>query len=73
MMVTPEKCSNFWLDIFIKSSYEKSNVFQSLLNTYFRAFSDLLSCESLGELRNYQTKIVMLNFGHPIVSTRFDI
>ena len=37
---------NFRLDIFIKSFYEKSNTFHLLLNTYFRASSDSLSCGS---------------------------
>ena len=35
-------------NIFLKSLYEMSNTFQALLNTYFRAFSDLNSCGSLG-------------------------
>ena len=33
---------NFWLNIFLKSFYEKSNAFHTLLNTYFRALSTLL-------------------------------
>ena len=33
---------HFWLNIFLKSLSEKSNTFQQLLNTYFRAFRDLL-------------------------------
>ena len=41
---------SFWLNIFLKSLFEKSNTFQQLLNTYFRAFSDLLSCGPLGPL-----------------------
>ena len=39
---------NFLLNIFLKSINEKSNTFQPLLNTHFRAFSDFLSCGSLG-------------------------
>ena len=43
-----QKIQKFWWEILIKSIYEKSNTFQLLLNTNFRAFGDLLSCGSLG-------------------------
>ena len=44
----PKEFQIFWSNIFLKSSFEKSNTFWPLLNTYFRVFSDLLSCGSLG-------------------------
>ena len=45
---TPEKNFNIFFNIFLKALCEKSNTFQPLLNTYFRAFSNLLSSGSLG-------------------------
>ena len=39
---------NFWFNIFLKSSVEKSNTCELRLNTYFRTFSNYLTCGPLG-------------------------
>ena len=48
MGATPKKIQYFWLNIFLKSLCETSDMFKPHFNTYSIAFIDLLSYGSPG-------------------------
>ena len=47
--INPHFVFKFWVTIFSKSLFEKSNTFQSLLNTHFRAFGNIIEFATVTE------------------------